>query len=141
MLIFALITQFSLNQSQRSIFRLRECAQSIPRIKLPLESLFHAKNLNFSILASINKPFFPESGKNFQASEMRAIDLQHKTTPRRIIFRIFEKKFRIENMKKSPKFQFFRYTMYIKGSATFIAYSRKIENNFSDFLLKTDFLG
>jgi hypothetical protein len=27
---------FSLNQDQESIFRVRECAQSIPRIKLPL---------------------------------------------------------------------------------------------------------
>jgi hypothetical protein len=27
----------SLNQGQGSIFKVRECAQSIPRIKLPLE--------------------------------------------------------------------------------------------------------
>ena len=27
----------SLNQGQGSIFKIRECAQSIPRIKLPLE--------------------------------------------------------------------------------------------------------
>ena len=30
---------------------------------------------------------------------------------------------------------------YVKGSVTFIAYSQKIEKNFSDFLLKIDFLG
>ena len=36
----------SLNQGQRSIFKVRECAQSIPRIKLPLEGHLLKKILN-----------------------------------------------------------------------------------------------
>jgi hypothetical protein len=35
----------SLNQGQRSIFKFRECAQSIPRINLLSESHFQVENL------------------------------------------------------------------------------------------------
>ena len=37
----------SLNQGQGSVFKVRECAQSIPRIKLPLEGHLLKNFLNF----------------------------------------------------------------------------------------------
>jgi hypothetical protein len=45
---------FSLIQDEGSVFKRRECAQSIPRINLPPESHFQAENL--TIFASIHTP-------------------------------------------------------------------------------------
>jgi hypothetical protein len=58
--IFALIHQLhSLNQVQESVFMLQECAQSIPRIKLPLYESFLIIKISFS------KSFFePKNHKN-----------------------------------------------------------------------------
>jgi hypothetical protein len=45
--VFASIyTLISLNQDQRSIYKIRECAQSIPRMKLPPEIWFWWRNFN-----------------------------------------------------------------------------------------------
>ena len=91
--IFASIQTFiSLNQGQGSIFKIRECAQSIPRIKLPSERWFWGRNFKIFDFRFNTHIFFPESGsrKYFLASGMRAIDFSHKITPRKVFF---EKKF------------------------------------------------
>src|SRR5205085_2710866 len=60
-LIFASIhPPHSLNQGQRSIFMFRECAESISRIKLPLETHFlqkFSKKFFFEERAPIVTPF------------------------------------------------------------------------------------
>jgi hypothetical protein len=82
--IFASIHQLhSLNQSQDNFCILRECAQSIPRIKLPPDGCFQGENRSFFDFR-INTPNpSPESGsrKRFHASGMRVIDFPHKITP------------------------------------------------------------
>ena len=47
----------SLNQGQGSVFKVRECAQSIPRIKLPLEG---------HLLKKFKKIFYPDPVLDFR---------------------------------------------------------------------------
>jgi hypothetical protein len=47
------------------------------------------------VIALIHIPRFPESGKRFQASGMRAIDSPHKFTPKKVIVRQKIKEFSI----------------------------------------------
>ena len=78
----------SLNQGQGSIFKIRECAQSISRIKLPPEMRFEGEISKFFDFRFNTHIYFPESGsrKHFHASGMRAIDFSHDFTPNSVIF-------------------------------------------------------
>ena len=84
---------YSLNQGQDNFFMLRECAQSIPRIKLPPDECFQGENRNFFDFHFNTPTPFPESEsmKRFHASEMRAIDSPHKITPRGSLVKKFKK--------------------------------------------------
>ena len=71
-----------------SVFQVRECAQSILRMKLLLEIWFIGRNFKIFDFRFNTHIYFPESGsrKHFYASGMRAIDFSHKITPRNVIF-------------------------------------------------------
>ena len=79
----------SLNQDQGSVLILRECAESISRIKLPLGMYFLQK---FSyqeddVFILKNRVFHGlGSGNHFHASGMRVIDFSHKITPIKVIY-------------------------------------------------------
>jgi hypothetical protein len=74
----------SLNQGQRSVFTVRECAQSIPRLEKLKNRRFSHKNLKMFDFRFNTLTPFPESGsrKHFHASRVRAIDFSHKIIPR-----------------------------------------------------------
>ena len=95
-LIFASIyPPHSLNQDQGSVFTVRECAQSIPRLEKRNNRRFSYKNPKmFDFRFNIPTPF-PESGsrKRFHASGMRGIDFSHKITPKNVLFTKILKKF------------------------------------------------
>jgi hypothetical protein len=73
----------SLNQSKGSVFTVRECAQSIPRLEKPKNRRFSHKNQKMFDFCFNTPTTFPESGsrKHFHASEIRAIDFSHDFTP------------------------------------------------------------
>src|SRR5207253_5600769 len=86
---------FSLNQGQGSVFTVRECAQSIPRLEKPKNRRFSHKNPKmFDFRVNTPTPF-PESGsrRRCHASRMRGIDFSHKITPRKVIFAKIQQKF------------------------------------------------
>ena len=76
-------TLISLNQGQGSVFKLRKCAQSIPRMKLPPEYDFEGEISKFFDIRFNTHIYFPESGsrKHVYVSGMRAIDFSHDFTP------------------------------------------------------------
>src|SRR3954454_4810275 len=84
----------SLNQGQGSVFTVRECAQSIPRLEKPKNRRFSHKNPKMFDFRFNTPTPFPESGsrKHFHTSGMRAIDFSHKVTPRKVIFAKIQKK-------------------------------------------------
>ena len=79
----------SLNQGQGSVFKVRECAQSIPRLEKPKNQRFSHKNPKMFDFRFNTPTPFPESRsrKHFHASAMRGIDFSHKITPRNMILR------------------------------------------------------
>ena len=81
-------TLLSLNQGQGSIFKIRECAQSIPRLEKPKNRRFSHRNPKMFDFCFNTPTPFPESGsrKRFHASGMRGIDFSHKITPRNVFF-------------------------------------------------------
>src|ERR1700744_472984 len=85
----------SLNQGQRSVFTVRECAQSIPRLEKPKNRRFSHKNPKMFDFRFNTPTPFPESGsrKRFHASGMRGINLSHKITPRKSFLQKFKKIF------------------------------------------------
>ena len=68
----------SLNHGQGSVFKLRECAQSTPHMKLPPEYDFEGEISKFFDFRFNTHIYFPESGlrKHFCAYVMRAIDFR-----------------------------------------------------------------
>jgi hypothetical protein len=82
-------TLIFLNQGQGSIFKIRECAQSIPRLEKPKNRRFSLKNSKmFDFRFNTPTPFSESgSGKHFQDSGMRGIDFSHKITPIKVIFK------------------------------------------------------
>ena len=84
---FRFNTPISLNQGQRSVFMLRECAQSISRLENPKNRRFSHKNPKMFDFCFNTPTIFPESGsrKHFHASGVRAIDFSHFFTPRTAI--------------------------------------------------------
>src|SRR3954447_19580741 len=78
----------SLNQGQRSVFTVRECAQSIPRLEKPKNRRFSHKNPKIFYFRFNTPTPFTESGsrKRFHVSGMRAIDFSHQIPPNRVIF-------------------------------------------------------
>ena len=115
--IEAKIQHVLISLNQGSVFKLRECAQSIPRMKLPPEIWFWGRNFKIFRFSFQYTHLFPESGskKHFHASGMRAIDFSHDFTSTRVIFvkinffrdpaikcRIFDQK-----LKFFSKFEFF----------------------------------
>ena len=76
---------FSLNQDQRIIFTVRECAQSILRLEKPKNRRLSHKNPKMFDFRFNTHTTFPESGarKRFHASGMPTIDSPHKITPRK----------------------------------------------------------
>ena len=89
-LVFASIhPPLSLNQGQGSIFALRECVQSIPRLEKPKNRRFSHKNPKMFDFRFNTPTTFPESRsrKHFHASRMRAIDSPHKIRGNKVIFR------------------------------------------------------
>src|ERR1700744_2280789 len=89
----------SLNQGQRSVFTVRECAQSIPRLEKPKNRRFSHKNPKMVDFRFNTPTPFPEPGtrKRFHASGMRGIDLSHKITPKSVFFIKISKQFFSEN--------------------------------------------
>src|SRR4051812_19800236 len=81
----------SLNQDQRSVFTVRECAQSIPRLEKPKNRRFSHKNPKMFDFRFNIPTIFPESGsrKHFHASGVRAIYFSHFFTPRNAISKKF----------------------------------------------------
>jgi hypothetical protein len=79
----------SLNQDQGSVFKVRECAQSILPLEKPLYSRFPGGKSNFFDFRFNTPTTFPESGsrKHFHNSGMSAIDSPHKIRGSKIIFR------------------------------------------------------
>jgi hypothetical protein len=72
--------------SQRSIFKMRECAQSIRRMKLPPEIWFRGQ---FSLQYTQLFPWHTTislSRKHLHDSGRRAIDFSHNFIPNRVIF-------------------------------------------------------
>jgi hypothetical protein len=82
-------TFISLNQGQGSIFKLRDCAQSVPRIKLPQKDDFEARNPKCFDFRFNTHIYFSESGsrKHFHVSGMRAIDFSPRNYPKKSVFR------------------------------------------------------
>ena len=70
---------FPLNQGQGSVFTVRECAQSIPRLEKSKNRRFSHKNPKMFDFRFNTPTIFPESGsrKHFHASGVRAIDFSH----------------------------------------------------------------
>ena len=110
-------TLISLNQGQGSIFKMREYAQSIPRLeKSKNQRFFHKNSKMFDFRFNTPTPS-PESGsgKHFQDSGMRGIDFSHKITPIKIFFFKFEKKIFQKMTSKIGKIRvFFCHTLYKK---------------------------
>src|SRR5687768_11458691 len=79
----------SLNQGQESVFKVRECAQSIPRLEKPKNRRFSHKNPKMFDFRFNTPTPFPESGsrKRFHILAVRAIDFSHKITPKNDHFR------------------------------------------------------
>jgi len=100
----------SLNQGQESIFKVRECAQSILRLEKPKNRQFSHKNLKMFDFRFNTPTTFPESGsgKRFQGSGMRAIDSSHKIRGSRVIFR---KKFFLM-ISPNKRSSLFKYCLY-----------------------------
>ena len=71
----------SLKHDQGSVFMLRECAQSIPRLEKPKNRQFSHKNAKMFDFRFNTHPF-PESGsrKRFHDSGVRAIDSPPRKT-------------------------------------------------------------
>src|SRR3569623_2454873 len=88
----------SLNQGQGSVFKVRECAQSILRLEKPKNRQFSHKNPKMFDFRFNIPTTFPESEsrKRFHASGMRGIDFSHKITPRNVFLHKFSKKFFFE---------------------------------------------
>ena len=79
----------SLNQGQGSVFKVRECAQSILPLEKSYTAGFPAENRTFFDFRFNTPTTFPESGsrKHFHASGMRAIDLSPRNYPKKSVFR------------------------------------------------------
>ena len=111
-------TLIFLNQSQGSIFKIREYAQSIPRLEKPKNRRFSHKNSKtFDFRFNTPTPS-PESGsgKHFQDSGMRGIDFSHKITPIKVIFKknLRKKFFSKNDLKNWQNSRFFCHTLYKK---------------------------
>src|ERR1700758_2121124 len=103
----------SLNQGQRSVFTVRECVQSIPRLEKPKNRRFSHKNSKMFDFRFNTPTPFPESGsgKHFQDSGMRGIDFSHKITPIKVILKqILRKKFFRKMTSKIDKIRVFCHT-------------------------------
>ena len=86
--IFASIhTYISLNQGQGSIFKLRECAQSIFRLEITLKSRFLEENRKKISRWNALLLWFSGSRLIFHASKMRAIDFSPRNYPKKSVFR------------------------------------------------------
>ena len=101
----------SLNQGQGSVFMLRECVQSIPRLEKLKNRRFSHKNPKMFDFRFNTHPFH-ESGsrKRFHAPGIRGIDFSHKITPSNVFFtKIFKKIFFGERAPfENPKVRIFR---------------------------------